>query len=188
MLSCPPRQRHLPQEQEASTVCTESGRKPWFFWLRIVNVIQTQTFPYTSWIKRCVTGKHRCDSYRKTRTRTWAQARQTPLLEGQPCTSNPHTTCLRLTQCFVKYISIKLNLFVCLFVCLFRAKPTAYGGSQAGGRIRATAAVSSTYTTAHGHAGSLAHWARPGIEPATSGFLVGFISTAPRWELPKRRV
>ena len=26
-------------------------------------------------------------------------------------------------------------------------------------------------------------WARPGIEPETSWFLVGFISAAPRWEL-----
>ena len=44
-------------------------------------------------------------------------------------------------------------------------------------------AVSATYTTAHGHAGSLTHWARPGIEPTISWFLVGFISAAPRREL-----
>ena len=37
-------------------------------------------------------------------------------------------------------------------------------------RIRATSAI---YTTAHGNAGSLTHWARPGIEPASSWFLVG---------------
>ena len=29
----------------------------------------------------------------------------------------------------------------------------------------------------------LIHWARPGIEPTTLWFLIGFISTAPRWEL-----
>ena len=40
-------------------------------------------------------------------------------------------------------------------------------------RIRA---VSATYTTAHSNAGSLTHWARPGIEPTTSWFLVGFIN------------
>ena len=45
-------------------------------------------------------------------------------------------------------------------------------------------AASATYTTALGNAGSLTHWARPGIEPATSWFLVGFVSAAPRWELP----
>ena len=45
-------------------------------------------------------------------------------------------------------------------------------------------AASVTYTTAHGNAGSLTHGARPGIEPATSWFLVGFVSTAPQWELP----
>ena len=35
-----------------------------------------------------------------------------------------------------------------------------------------------------GNAGSWTHWARPGIEPATSWFLVRFISAKPRWELP----
>ena len=39
------------------------------------------------------------------------------------------------------------------------------------------------YTIAHGNAGSLSHWARPGIELATSWFLVGFVSAAPRREL-----
>ena len=46
-------------------------------------------------------------------------------------------------------------------------------------------ASSVTYTTAHGNAGSLTHWARPGIERASSWFLVGFVSTAPRRELLK---
>ena len=40
-------------------------------------------------------------------------------------------------------------------------------------RIRAT---SVTYITAHSSAGSLTHWAKPGIEPATSWFLVGFVN------------
>ena len=73
----------------------------------------------------------------------------------------------------------------------------AYGVSQARGLIRATAAdlrhsqsnnqiraASANYTTAHGKApGSLTHGARPGIEPKTSWFLVGFVSAAPLWEL-----
>ena len=33
--------------------------------------------------------------------------------------------------------------------------------------------LSETYTTAHDNAGSLTHWARPGMEPDTSWFLVG---------------
>ena len=44
-------------------------------------------------------------------------------------------------------------------------------------------AVSATNTTAHGNTGSLTHWARPRMEPATSWFLVGFISTVPWREL-----
>ena len=75
--------------------------------------------------------------------------------------------------------------------CLFafsRAAPVAYGGCQARGLIRAIAtalrqshsnagsATSVTYTTAHSNAASLTHWERPGIEPATSRFLVGFVN------------
>ena len=37
--------------------------------------------------------------------------------------------------------------------------------------------------TAHSNAGSVTHWARPGIKLATLWFLVGFVSTAPQWEL-----
>ena len=47
-------------------------------------------------------------------------------------------------------------------------------------RIRA---MSATYTTAHGNAGSLTPWARPGIEPASSWILVRFVSSEPQWEL-----
>ena len=36
-------------------------------------------------------------------------------------------------------------------------------------------AASATCTTVHGNTGSLTHWAKPGIEPTTSWFLVGFV-------------
>ena len=42
-------------------------------------------------------------------------------------------------------------------------------------RIQATGSV--TYTAARGNAGSLTHWVRPRIEPASSWILVGFGST-----------
>ena len=44
-------------------------------------------------------------------------------------------------------------------------------------------AMSVTHNTAHRNAGSLTQWARPGIEPATSWFPVGYVSTAPLREL-----
>ena len=44
-------------------------------------------------------------------------------------------------------------------------------------------AKSATYTATHGNTRSLTHWARPGIEPTTSWFLVGFVSAVPRREL-----
>ena len=45
-------------------------------------------------------------------------------------------------------------------------------------------AASVTYTTARGNAGSLTHWARPGIELASSWILFRFLSAAPQQELP----
>ena len=68
----------------------------------------------------------------------------------------------------------------------------ARGGSQARGLIRAVAAGlrhshssarSETHTTADSNAGSLTHGARPRIEPTTSWFPVGFVSTMPQQEL-----
>ena len=43
-------------------------------------------------------------------------------------------------------------------------------------------AMSVTYTTAHSNARSLTHWVRPGIEPASSWILAGFITTEPEQE------
>ena len=43
--------------------------------------------------------------------------------------------------------------------------------------------MSATYNTAHSNIGSLTHWGRPGIEPAISWFLVGFVNHEPWREL-----
>ena len=71
-----------------------------------------------------------------------------------------------------------LSFFLFGLFAFSRAAPAAYGGSQDRGPIGAVATslhqshsntrseirpVSATYTTAHGNAGSLTHWARPGI-------------------------
>ena len=42
---------------------------------------------------------------------------------------------------------------------------------------------SATYTMARGNAGSLTHWARPGMEPLSSWMLVGFVNPEPGWEI-----
>ena len=94
------------------------------------------------------------------------------------------------------YLFLFFNLINQFFPPLFRATPAAYGGSQARGPKGAIAAdlhhsspqfriraMSVTYTTTHGDAGSLTHWARAGIKPTTSWFLVGFVSAAPQREL-----
>ena len=36
----------------------------------------------------------------------------------------------------------------------------------------------------HSNTGSLTHRVRPGMEPAASRILVGFVTTEPQWELP----
>ena len=50
-------------------------------------------------------------------------------------------------------------------------------------QLHSIQAASVTYTTALGNTGSLTHWARPGIQPASSWMLVRFVSTGPQWEL-----
>ena len=42
-----------------------------------------------------------------------------------------------------------------------------------------------TYTTVHGNTRSPTYWVRPGIEPAFSWLLVGFLTPEPQWELPE---
>ena len=96
------------------------------------------------------------------------------------------------------FVFVVVCLFVCLVFCLFRAASSTHGGSQARGLSNRSyscqltsqpqecwiQAKSATYTTAHGNTGSLTHWARPGIEAATSWFLVRFVSAVPEQEFP----
>ena len=80
--------------------------------------------------------------------------------------------------------SLFLFVFFLFFFCLFRAIPTANGSFQARGQIGAESqpqqcwiqATSTAYTTGHGNARSLTHWARLGIEPMSSWILVGLLS------------
>ena len=87
-----------------------------------------------------------------------------------------------------------LLLFIYLFL-LFRATPAAYESSQARGLVGAAAAglchshsnagnwaTSATYTAACSNARSLTHWLRPGIKPASSWILVGFVTPELQWE------
>ena len=46
-------------------------------------------------------------------------------------------------------------------------------------------AASATYTTAHSNTWSLIHWARPGIEPASSWILVRFVNHCTTMGTPK---
>ena len=82
-----------------------------------------------------------------------------------------------------------------LFFYLFRAAPETYGYSQARGWTEAVAAglchshaksdpdPSHVYDLCHSNTRSLPHWVRPGIKPASSWILVGFIIAEPQWEL-----
>ena len=85
-------------------------------------------------------------------------------------------------HCTVYNQYIRFLSFFLFFLDLFRVSPMAYGSFQA--REHKIWAVSATYTTPHGNAGSLTCWLRPEIEPASSWIVVRFISTEPCQELP----
>jgi len=78
--------------------------------------------------------------------------------------------------------------FYFLFFLLFRAAPVAYGELNRScscwpmpqPQQHQIWTLSATYTTAHSNTKSLTHWARPGIEPASSWMLVRFIN---RWAM-----
>ena len=64
-------------------------------------------------------------------------------VECQAAMNNPQneTTKYEIKRNIYKIFSyINFIIFIYLFILLFRATPAAYGGSQARGRIRATAA------------------------------------------------
>ena len=106
--------------------------------------------------------------------------------------SSPWCFICRPTPWFM--VCICVCVCVCVCVCLFRPAPAAWGSSQARGSNGSytcwpmpqpqqcrVGMASAPYTTAHGSAGSLTHWVRPGIEPISSWMLVRFFSTKP-WE------
>ena len=115
--------------------------------------------------------------------------------------------CTFLNSWFLEFSHNKMvffSFFFCFlwgfffFFLFFWVIPAACESSQAGGLNRATAAELPAYTIAtamqdlssvcnlhhsSGQCRNLTHWAKPGIEPKTSWFLVGFVSTAPLREL-----
>ena len=93
----------------------------------------------------------------------------------------------------------KLVGWLFLSFCLFRDTLKAYGGSQGRGLIRAVATSlcqSHSNTRSEPRLRPTPHSSRqcrilnplivrPGTEPTTLWFLVGFVFAAPRWELPQ---
>ena len=97
-----------------------------------------------------------------------------PASPGPPHPEPQKLPLKNLTSCVSCIIfSLSLSLF-------FKAAPVAYGGSQAGGLIGA--AATSLHHSLH-LCQILAHGMRPGVEPALSWILVGFITAEPQWEL-----
>ena len=91
---------------------------------------------------------------------------------------------------FQRFIYVCMYLFI--YFCLLSLHQWHVEVPRLGDLIRAVAAgllpqqhqiqvFSVTYTIAQGNARSLTHWARPGIKPATSRFLVRFIYAVPQW-------
>ena len=98
---------------------------------------------------------------------------------------------------FLTFLHHEFSVGVIYLFFLFRAIPTAYGSSQARDPI-GVAASSLCHSYSHSNLGSephlrpavqfmatpgsLTHWARPGIEPAASWILAGFVTTGPQRE------
>ena len=90
-------------------------------------------------------------------------------------------SCIYWTFEYLLWRNIYSRHFFYFFFFFFnRATPVAYRSSQVGVKSELQLPA---YTTAHGNAGSPTHWARPGIEPASSWLPVRFISTVPQREL-----
>jgi len=68
-----------------------------------------------------------------------------------------------------------------LLQCYHQALRTLFFFLETAAGLHHSNTTSVIYTTAHCKSGSITHWARSGIKPAT-WFLVGFISTVPGWE------
>ena len=90
-----------------------------------------------------------------------------------------------------KRTEIFFFFFFFFIICLYRAAPSAYGGSQAGVKSElkllayTTASIrtaSATHTAAHRNDRSLTYWVMPGIELASSWILVGFVKRRPTHE------
>ena len=85
-------------------------------------------------------------------------------------------------------------LFFLFFLSACHGHTYCTGSSQARGWIGAAghshshshSHASAAYTTTHSNAGSLTHWARPGIKPTSSWKLVGFITAEPQQEFLKK--
>ena len=114
------------------------------------------------------------------------------LVNIEPSLHHWYKSYLIMVCTYCHFFACFLVAFLVFWFCfVFRVAPMTYGTSQTRGQIVATAqpqqlgnqAMSVTYTTAHDNAGWLTYWARWGIESASSQILVGFISTAPWWEL-----
>ena len=114
----------------------------------------------------------------------------------QATTTTPAATVRFLMHCTTGETP-ETSFFIFYFL-LFGAAPAAYGSSQARGRSRAAPAplhhshsnlenraTSVTYTTVQGNARSLTYCVRPGIKPASSWVLVGFVIAEPQQELPE---
>ena len=107
------------------------------------------------------------------------------------------SACTHYNEYFAWIISC-VSFFSFVLSCPFSAAPVAYGGSQARGL---SGAVVTGLCQSHSNARSelrlrrtpqftatpvaLSHWVRAGIEPASSGMLVDFITSEPQWELPE---
>ena len=95
---------------------------------------------------------------------------------------NIHLHTISIWQTCTHIQTIPMKEYANMLFSLFRATPAAYGNSLPRDELepqlqqREIQATSVTYTTACGSVGALTQCARPGIKPASSWILVGFLT------------
>ena len=79
-------------------------------------------------------------------------------------------------------VVLAADFFISIFLfLLFRVTPAAYGSPRLGVESELQLPA---YIEAHGNTESPTNWVRPGIKPASSWILLGFITTESQRELP----
>ena len=116
-----------------------------------------------------------------------------------PYWNKRHYVCMYVCMCLSVCLSVYLSIYLFIYLLSFLGlHPGVWKFPGQGSNWSCSCwpvpqpqqhqirAASAAYATAHGNARSLTHWARPGIVPASSWMLVGFVNHWATTGTPRR--